>query len=225
MTRRTLWLALPVLAGLALPALAEEFDGVRADRLLSDADFYRLATCGAAPGQPCDGPVIRWPAATVTVALISGRTAAERATAERISPHLDQAIARINAVGSGLRLQRVGEAEADIRIRPTDLPEGAELADEPGVSAPGIMGVGYVSLWWDDAHHILDASILISTDISDADLPSVVLEELFQSLGPRFDIEGTAYEGVSILSQSSNATLTIAGQDARLLRWLYPPLP
>jgi hypothetical protein len=225
MTRRTLWLALPVLAGLALPALAEEFDGVRADRLLSDADFYRLATCGAAPGQPCDGPAIHWPAAELTVVLMAGTSPAERATARRIDPHLDRAIARINAVGSGLHLSRVAEAEASIRIRPTSLAEGTPLRDEPGISAPGIMGVGYVSLWWDDAHHILDASILFSTDISDADLPSVVLEELFQSLGPRFDVEGTAYEGVSILSQSSNVTVTIKGQDARLLRWLYPPQP
>ena len=39
----------------------------------------------------------------------------------------------------------------------------------------------------------------------------------------RFDIEGKAYEGLSILSQTSNQTTAIRGQDARLLRWLYPP--
>jgi hypothetical protein len=56
-------------------------------------------------------------------------------------------------------------------------------------------------------------------------MASVVLEEVFQTLGPRFDIEGAAYEGVSILSQTSNATTRIIGQDARLLRWLYPLRP
>jgi hypothetical protein len=43
-----------------------------------------------------------------------------------------------------------------------------------------------------------------------------------QSLGFLYDIEGQAYDGVSILSQTSNATTTIAGQDAALLRLHYP---
>lgn len=218
----------PALLGLTLLASAawgEDFDGVRADRLLSDPDFFAMATCGASPGSPCKGPTVRWAKSEVTVALLPGETPDEEATATRIAPALDRAIARINGVGSSLTLRRVTAPDADIRIRPTEVPEGTVLADEPGISAPGIMGVGYVTLWWSETAEIIEASILFSTSLSDADLDSVVLEELFQSLGPQFDIEGPAYEGVSILSQTSNATTTITGQDASLLRWLYPPQP
>jgi hypothetical protein len=203
-------------------AQAQDFDGVVATSLLSDSDFFRLATCGAPPGGDCKETTLRWGRASLTVALMPGETPSEARTATRISPELDRAIDRINQVGSGLTLRRIEGPDADIRVQPTDLPEGTALSDVPGFSAPGIMGVGYVSLWANDADEITNATILFSTDISDDDLRSVVLEELFQSLGPRFDIEGPAYEGVSILSQTSNATLDILGQDAALLRWLYP---
>jgi hypothetical protein len=218
------------LVGLGLAILAsatqgESFDGVRADRLLSDQDFFAMATCGATPGGTCRGPTVRWHHPEITVALLPGATPDERTTAARVDPVLDRAIAKINATGSGLTLRRTAGHKAHIRVRPTDIPEGSVLADTPGISVAGIMGVGYVSLWWSAPNEISEASILLSTSISDADLSSVVLEELFQSLGPRFDIEGPAYEGVSILSQTSNATLAIVGQDAALLKWLYPPQP
>lgn len=85
------------------------------------------------------------------------------------------------------------------------------------------MGVGYMTVWSDENNLITEAVILISTAITDQDLTSVMLEEMTQSLGILYDIENPAYEGVSILSQTSNATTTIEGQDAALLRWLYPP--
>jgi Protein of unknown function (DUF2927) len=214
-----------LLTGIGLSAMAEDFDGVHADTLLSDQDFFRLATCGAEPGGGCRSPTIRWTEDEVTVALLPGDSEAEQMTADRIAGALEQAIIQINQLRTGLTLRRVTGARADIKVRTTDIAEGTRLADQPGVSAPGIMGVGYVTLWWNDADRIVDASILFSTGISDEDLTSVVLEELYQSLGPRYDIEGAAYEGVSILSQTSNATQSIQGQDAALLHWLYPPQP
>jgi predicted RNA-binding protein Jag len=49
-----------------------------------------------------------------------------------------------------------------------------------------------------------------------------MLEELFQTLGFIYDIENRYYEGRSILSQDSNATTTLIGQDRKALRRLYP---
>ena len=49
-----------------------------------------------------------------------------------------------------------------------------------------------------------------------------MLEELFQCLGFLYDIENRYYEGRSILSQDSNDTTTLAGQDRMILRRLYP---
>jgi hypothetical protein len=77
-------------------------------------------------------------------------------------------------------------------------------------------------MWWNDRAEITEASMLISEDIAPQDVASVVLEELFQCLGFLYDIENPYYEGRSILSQNSNATTTISGQDRMILRRLYP---
>jgi serine/threonine protein phosphatase PrpC len=69
---------------------------------------------------------------------------------------------------------------------------------------------------------ITEASVLIAEDIAIEDLRSVMLEELFQTLGFIYDIENRYYEGRSILSQDSNATTTLIGQDRKALRRLYP---
>jgi hypothetical protein len=97
------------------------------------------------------------------------------------------------------------------------------MTDTPGFSGAGVMGVGFATVWSGADNTISEAVILISTSITPTDLTSVMLEELTQTLGFPYDIEGTAYEGVSILSQGSNATTGIAGQDAALLRLHYPP--
>lgn len=218
-----LLLALPLAAGVGAAGNAQESDGIAADRLLTDRDFFRLATCGAPPGGECTGPVPRWPKRLVTLAILPGETDLPEGFAGNLDAAVDEAIAQINRTGADIRIRRVGGRRADIRVIPTALEEGDRLEDVPGHSAAGIMGVGYMTYWWNGRQEITEATILISTAIIPGDMRSVVLEETFQTLGPRFDIEGKAYEGVSILSQTSNQTTTIRGQDARLLRWLYPP--
>lgn len=216
---RALLLALP----LAAAAGAQESDGIATDSLLSDREFFRLATCGAPPGGECTGPVLRWPKRLVTLALLPGEADQPEGFADSLDQAVDAAIAQINRAGAGIRIRRVEGPKADIRVIPTALKDGDRLEDVPGVSAQGIMGVGYMTYWWNRRKEITEAAVLVSTAIIPGDMRSVVLEEVFQTLGPRFDIEGEVYEGVSILSQTSNQTTVIRGQDARLLRWLYPP--
>ncbi len=222
------------LRGLALalalavsPASAQESDGIAADALLSDREFFRLATCGAPPGGTCAGPTLRWPKRVVTLALLPGDVPRPEGFDAGLEAALEAAISEINRAGAGIRIRRSDEAgtRADIRLSPTPLTNGDLLPDVPGISAAGVMGVGYMTFWWNGREEITEATILISTQIIPEDMASVVLEELFQTLGPRFDVDGPAYEGVSILSQSSNETVRITGQDARLLRWLYPVRP
>lgn len=210
-----------VLASLSAPSLAEY--GVAVTGLLPDQAFFTAATCGTPQPEDCHETPPRWPRTDLTLAVLPDDLPTSRIFDRLLSVTVDYALLQINSAGSALRITRVAGPKADITLRRTDLPEGAPLPDQPGLTAAGIMGVGYTSLWWDDQRRITDASILISANIAPADVVSVVLEEVFQATGPLFDIEGPAYEGVSILSQSSNATVTIAGQDARLLRWLYPP--
>lgn len=210
---------------LSVGGAAQAFDGVTVDGILPDADFFRAATCGAAPGQDCRHPPLSWPKQTLTLAVIPSDAQSGLIFRMLLSASVDYAIARINGAGSGLTITRIAGPEADIRLSLTDATDGSPIPEVPGVSGAGVMGVGYASLWWTPDHKITDASILISTAITPGEIVSVVLEEIFQTTGPVFDIDAAAYEGVSILSQTSNATLTIAGQDARLLRHLYPPEP
>jgi hypothetical protein len=203
--------------------LAQETDGVASTGLLADEDFFRLVTCGAEPGGRCRSPGPRWrkPELSLTVAMDDAPVPPDFEA--RLQAAIDSAVTQINAAGAGIAIVPADRRSADITIRPTDLAEGTQLNEVPGFSGRGIMGVGYMTLWWDDSLRITEAVILISTSITDEDLTSVMLEEITQSLGILYDIENPAYEGISILSQTSNATTTIEGQDAALLRWLYPP--
>jgi Protein of unknown function (DUF2927) len=198
-------------------------DGVVSEGLLTDPDFFRLVSCGAAPDGPCRGPILRWAKRDLTMALVMGEDAVPDDFPDRLRGAIKPALREINAAGSGIAIRLTDGPRADIRVMPTALTEGTAMADVPGFSGPGIMGVGYMTVWSDGSDQITSAVILISTAITEEDLPSVMLEEITQALGPLYDIENPAYEGVSILSQTSNETLTIAGQDAALLRWLYPP--
>ena len=102
------------------------------------------------------------------------------------------------------------------------LSEGEKTRNIPRIPNGQEIGVGFMWLWWNEKAEITEASMLIAEDISEEDLPSVVLEELFQCLGFLYDIENRYYVGRSILSQDSNETRRITGQDRMALRKLYP---
>jgi hypothetical protein len=213
-----------MLALLAGPATAQDvdFDAIAAPGLLSDAEFFALASCGAPPHGACRGPTVRWAKPSLAVALLPSDARLSPDLARLLDRSIDQAIAQINGAGAAITLRRSDRSHGDIRLYVSAAQPGETMLAQPGLTAPGVMGVGYSTIWWNNREEITAATILISTAMEAHDMQSVVLEEIFQALGPRFDVQGRAYEGVSILSQDSNATLTIEGQDARLLRWLYP---
>jgi hypothetical protein len=219
-----MWKSVLLMAGLALAAtpLAAS-DGIVTTGRLSDRDFYRLATCGAAPGQACQGPQVRWAKRKVTVGVGSIQRGYPPALAQKVVAALDHAIAEINGANAGLRLQRNDDlAEPDIIVTLATLSEGDRTRNIPRMPDGEEIGVGFMRLEWNAEAEITAASILIAKDITDEDLPSVMLEELFQTLGFLYDIENPYYEGRSILSQDSNETITIRGQDRKALRQLYP---
>lgn len=209
----------------ATVALADDTlsDGVAATGILSDADLYRLATCGAAPGGACRGPSLRWAKTDLSLRIARATGPGPRGFADRMRSAAVLAVAQINRAGAGITVHMTDAATADITILPTHLGPGAVLTEVPGMSGAGIMGVGYMTVWSDETDTITEAAILISTSIAEGEVRSVMLEEITQSLGFLYDIDGPAYEGVSILSQTSNATVTLEGQDVALLRLHYPP--
>lgn len=218
---RQVLLALVTLALLAMPSLAS--DGVATEGRLSDKDFYRLATCGATPGGDCQGPVVRWNSTQLTIAVSPPHRRYPPALAKKVSAALDRAIAQINGAGSAIRITRDDSlTDPDIIVSLPALSEGDKTRGIPRIPNGHVIGVGFMWLWWNERGNITEASMLIADDITERDLQSVVLEELFQCLGFLYDIENRYYEGRSILSQDSNETTTITGQDRMILRTLYP---
>lgn len=206
---------------LAVPLFAS--DGVATEGKLSDRDFYRLATCGATPGGDCDGPVVQWAKSRLTLAVAPPHRRYPPDLARKVSAALDRAIAQINTAGAAIRITRDDSLkDPDIIVSLPALSEGETTRGIPRMPNGHAIGVGFMWLWWNERAQITEASMLISEDISEADLPSVVLEELFQCLGFLYDIENRYYEGRSILSQDSNDTTTITGQDRMILRKHYP---
>ncbi len=214
-----------LVALLATPALADlvPSDGIAFSGHLSDRDLHRLVTCGALPGGDCRSPELHWPERPLTIRVAPAKGSTPPGFRTRLMAATRHAIAEVNGVGAGITLVLTDAAQADVTVRPTDIPDGTLLPDEPGFSGPGVMGVGYMTVWSDPKNQIIEGSILISTAITDDDLTSVVLEEVTQSLGLLYDIESPAYEGVSILAQGSNLTTRLEGQDAAILRLHYPP--
>lgn len=206
-------LAAPIWAG----------DGVASVGKLSNRDFFRLVTCGAPPGGECRGPLVKWAKRELTLGLAPAHRRYPQEMAAKVSAELDRAIAEINAAGANLRITRDDSLDApDIIVSLPALSEGMRTRKVPRIPNGQEIGVGFMWLWWDDRARITEASLLIADDITAEDLPSVVLEELFQCLGFLYDIENPAYEGVSIIAQDSNLTTTISGQDRMALRRLYP---
>lgn len=206
-----------------LPLAGVASDGVRSDGPLTDKEYYRLITCGAPPGGTCQGPIVRWAKPVVTVSLPPAAKGYPPKLAARVDKALNHAIDEINRAGSGLHLRRDdGLRNPDIFVLRPDMVEGDRTRNIPRMPDGEPVGVGFMWIWWDDARHLSEGSLLITKDITTEDLQSVVLEELFQCLGFLFDIENPDYEGVSIVAQDSNATTRITGQDRAILRLHYP---
>jgi hypothetical protein len=206
----------------AMPATAS--DGVRTTGLLTDTDFLRLVTCGAAPDGPCQIDPATWPdPGNLTIAFGPVPDGYSTEKAAQIGRALDDTITSINNLSTAVTLRRTTDvAAAQIILRPTLLRENDRVRDEPGVPDGEPIGVGYVYVTWDADRRLTRGTILISQDIAPAEVTSVVLEEVTQSLGFLFDIDNPAYEYVSIFAQNSNAVQTLTGQDAAVLRLYYP---
>lgn len=219
-----LWgLLLPLLL-LAPPAPAEDY--VRAGGALSDADFYRLVTCGRPPGGACRTPPKRWPAELardLTVSLLPDVEPVLPGRRAQVDAALDAAIAQINGAGAAVTLRRLADNSPALIRMSIRSPATMALISE-GRGAEDVPG-GMVLLLPPLADRITGATILISSDLLLTETKSVVLEELTQSLGLVYDIDSPAYDRRSIFSQRRNSVTVIAGQDATALRLHYPPQP
>ncbi len=215
------------LATVACPpfATAQEIqDGVASQGEMSDENFYRSIACGAQPGKECTTAFVRWKYSAVTYALLPHAPAFPPDLARKISAQIDIALAEINRHKPGITLQRADHlgVGADVLISLPDLVEGEKTKGLPHFADNQTVGVGLNEISWDGGNSLYQAGILFTKDLTELDMPSVVLEEIFQSLGFPYDIENPYYIDRSILSQDSNDTVHSEGQDKAALLRHYP---
>lgn len=202
-------------------------DWVAASGALSDRDFYRLVSCGAAPGGPCQDPVVKWPdrdARDLTIAVFRVAAAYPLALRRAVSGALDATVAEINAAGSAVQLRRLRDGEAaDIRVFLLDLREGDVIA---GTGLDPLDGedieAARVQIWWNGRRRITDAAIVFARDVRRSDVRSIMLEETTQALGFLTDIRDPWYDTRSVFSEDSNSVTRLGKQDRMVLRLHYP---
>ena len=180
---------------------------------MTDAEFYKAVSCGAAPGHYCKRQPVRWRsghAPRLSVSLATIDPGYPSATAKRISTAMDRAIREINGVGAAIRLFGTDEGR---------VATGTGIYTLEGST----MSAGYVSVDFDSSRNIRRGRILFSADIGERNVDSIVLEELTQSLGLLFDLDDPAYQDSSVFAENGDAVTGLSGQDAEALRRHYPP--
>ena len=217
-------LAFLLLAG-PVPAVAQEF--IVTSGRLSDRDFYNLVSCAAEPGQPCQGPVVRWSpqdAQDLTVAFAPRPGPFPSGLAIEFDRALDNAIWQISSAAPGLTLRRARKDEvADITLYLLPIREGDPIRGTPHRELEGVpIGAAIVQIWWDARLHITDSAIVFASDIPQYEVLPIMLEELTQAMGLMTDIRNPYYETRSVFSEDSNSVHKLGEQDRMVLRRHYP---
>jgi hypothetical protein len=205
---------------------AEEI--LRLDQRVSDTDFYRAISCSAQPGGKCKTSMIRWPhnrQRDLRIALARIAPGYPKREATIVDNAIDRAIAEINDAGSNIVMRRVAPAaKADVNIFLLDIPQGSKLR---GSRIRGMDGTwidaANVTVWWkSDTKSINRGVIVVAPGHSAFAYRSIMLEELFQSLGFMTDIIGLPYETGSIVAENANIRSTLGRQDIAALALHYP---
>ena len=211
-------------------SIAQAQEAVQTDGALSDNDFYRLVSCAAPVAAPCQKDVIRWSpadAVDVSVGIVQIDEGYPPNLIIAVNTALNVAIADVNAADAELHLTRSEDTEnPDIGIYLLDLVEGDAISGTGRVPLDGaILQAAKAQVWWRDDFSIITTAIVFGRDITFADLPSVMLEEITQANGLLTDIDGKYYETRSIFSETSNHRTTLGIQDIMALRRHYRKLP
>lgn len=218
-------LALTLLFGITT---AHAKDWIAAEGPLGDDAFYKLVACGARPGEDCDGPILRWPtevAADLTIAIARVDPGYPPLTRRLVGNALDAALTSINGAGTSLRLRRLSDGEdAHITLFLMDIADGEKITGTGLNPLDGNrIGAAHVQIWWQHKQHITRGVIVVARDIEHGGIPSVLLEEVVQSLGFLTDINDPWYDTRSVFSQNGNFVTDLGAQDRMALSRHYPP--
>ena len=209
-------------------AAAQEF--ITANAPLSDTDFYRLVSCAAPLGGDCQKDLVRWSptdAQDVSIGIVQVEDGYPANVAQLAADALNSTIAQLNAVDANLHVTIWDETiKPDIGIHLLTIVEGDAIRNTGLDPLDGeIIEVAKVQLWWRDDFTLIKGAIVIGKDIDPADVTSIMLEEVTQSMGLLTDIGGPYYQTRSIFSENSNQLTALGAQDVMALRRHYPKLP
>lgn len=221
-----------ILAVLALAFGLLSAPGVQAEYVdlpgpVSDHDFYRAVSCGAAPGQDCKIRDRRWPpgkSQNLSVRIMQVHQDFPPELGAILDTAVDAAITEINrAAPITVGLHRdpltprpdiavyIIMKSEDNRIAGTNL-RGFE--DQPIANARVIVRSTNA--------RIQRAWVLLTQSLTPETAHSVVLEEMTQALGFLFDVRGPAYANQSIFDEDGSVVTRLDGQDAAVLTMKYP---
>jgi hypothetical protein len=206
-------------------ATAQEYITVKGP--LSDDDFFRLVTCAAPPGEPCQKTAAQWSsrkARDLTFAIVYVAEGFPTRLQAKIDEGLVRGAKELNAAGTGLRIRRAaGSEKPDIFVRLLDIPEGATIRGTGVPEVDGVtIGAATNTIIWNNNRKLTACHITSSNNAFLDQVVSGMVEELTQCLGFNTDIGGRYYEERSIFSESSNALVRLGEQDLMALRRLYP---
>lgn len=209
-------------------AAAQEF--ITANAPLSDTDFYRLVSCAAPLGGDCQKDLVRWSptdAQDVSIGIVQVEDGYPANVAQLAADALNSTIAQLNAVDANLHVTIWDKTiKPDIGIHLLTIVEGDAIRNTGLDLLDGeIIEIAKVQLWWHDDLTLTKGAIVIGKDIDPADVTSIMLEEVTQSMGLLTDIGGPYYQTRSIFSESSNQLTALGAQDVMALRRHYPKLP
>lgn len=212
----------------ASAASAQEF--ITTNTPLSDTDFYRLVSCAAPPGGRCQKDLVRWSPADaqdVSIGIVQIEDGYPQAIAQWVSDALSSAISELNASDANLTITLSDKGiKPDIGIHLLTIVEG-DLIRQTGLNPldGAVIQAAKTQLWWRHDLSLIQGAIVFGKDIDPAYLPSIMLEEVTQSMGLLTDIGGAFYQNRSIFSESSNQLTALGRQDVMALRRHYPKSP
>lgn len=220
------FLLLFVLSEMISTAQATEF--VRTKGRMSDTDFYRAVSCAAPPGGECQRRILRWSKdkrGDITVGIWRIDDGYPSKSRRIAMAALLNAIKEINGVGSSVQMRLVDDRTPDIKVMLIDGAIAREATSDGTLKDFALLdgAGGMARVYSGRKRGIIDrAEVMLTNDLPDNTINSVMLEEVIQSLGLLTDIHNRYYAKRSIFSEIGSRVTRLKGQDAKTLLLHYP---
>lgn len=195
---------------------------------LSDTAFYYSVFCKAQTKAKCQSDIPRWTKykrRKLKVAIVGIQPGFSNAKAQQIERAITRAITELNSIGADFKLFKAPKSKArraDIQIILLNTNKGQQ-AKNAGLAFQNRVVQRAMAIPVVLRSTILQSHIAVSKNIRTEFINRVILEEITQSLGPRWDVLNPYYQTRSIFSQISDPKVDrLSAQDRRVIKIHYP---